>query len=74
MAMSDQDMQKYLSDMQYPANKYELIEYARSKGADEDIISELENLPEDMNYKSEDDVKRAMENVMGAGSDEDMDM
>ena len=39
-------MQKYLSGMDYPASKDELVEHARSKGADEEVLNRLESLPD----------------------------
>lgn len=40
-------IQKFLGGMDYPAHKDEVVEYARSKGADENIMQTLEQLPEE---------------------------
>jgi hypothetical protein len=39
-------MQKYLSGMDYPASKDELVEHARQKGADEEVMRGLEAIPD----------------------------
>jgi uncharacterized protein DUF2795 len=36
------EAQKYLSGMDYPAGKQEIVEHARSRGADEETLRELE--------------------------------
>ena len=40
-------MQKYLKGMDYPAKKKDLIEHAKKAGADENICSTLEQLPDE---------------------------
>jgi hypothetical protein len=41
------DVQKYLGGINYPANRRQVIDTARSHGADENIIRTLEeNLPD----------------------------
>jgi hypothetical protein len=39
-------MQKYLAGMDYPASKDKVLEHARRKGADEDVLKGLESLPD----------------------------
>jgi hypothetical protein len=41
------EIQKYLKGVDYPANKQDLIEKAKSNGAKKDLISILEDLKED---------------------------
>ena len=36
--------QKFLSGMNYPASKQEIIEHAREQGADENVLSALEGI------------------------------
>ena len=40
------ETQRYLSGMDYPAGKQEIVEHARGQGAGEEIIRELERIPE----------------------------
>ncbi|RCG25336.1 DUF2795 domain-containing protein [Sphaerisporangium album] len=39
-------VQKYLSGVDYPASKQELVEHAKKKGADEQAMKALERLPD----------------------------
>jgi uncharacterized protein DUF2795 len=39
-------MQKYLSGMDYPASKDEVVKHARGKGADEEVRNRLQKLPD----------------------------
>jgi hypothetical protein len=39
-------LQKYLKGIDYPAQKQDLIDHAQQHGADENVISTLEQLPE----------------------------
>lgn len=64
MAVSAADIQKYLGGMDYPAGKDKLVEHAKSKGADEELISVLNNLP-DREYNSAADVSAELKEVMG---------
>jgi hypothetical protein len=52
-------VQKFLSGMDYPANKDELVDHAKSKGADENIMQTLEQLP-DEDYETPADVSKAI--------------
>ena len=40
------EAQKYLSGMDYPATKGEIVERARSQGAGNEIVQALERLPD----------------------------
>lgn len=52
-------VQEYLSGMDYPADKNEIITHARGQGADEDVMEILEQLPE-QNYRTAADVSQAV--------------
>ena len=52
-------VQKFLSGMDYPASKDEIVEHAKSKGADENIMDTLEQLPEE-DYETPADVSKAI--------------
>ncbi|MCL4419519.1 DUF2795 domain-containing protein [Patescibacteria group bacterium] len=41
-------VQKFLSGVNYPASKQDLINKAREEGADENVIQTLEKLPDQM--------------------------
>ena len=48
-------VQKYLSGMDYPADKDEIIDHAKDQGADNDVVQILQQLPE-RDYKTAADV------------------
>ncbi len=52
-------LQKYLKGMDYPAQKQDLLEHAKEHGADRDICSTLEQLP-DEEYETPADVSKAV--------------
>lgn len=52
-------VQKFLSGMDYPASKEEIVEHAKSKGADENIMQTLEQLP-DESFETPADVSKAI--------------
>jgi Protein of unknown function (DUF2795) len=39
-------VQKFLSGVDYPADKAQLIEHARAKGADEESVRALKSIPD----------------------------
>ncbi len=45
------EVQKYLSGIDFPADKAEIISYAKSKGAPNEVIDALNGLP-DMDYNN----------------------
>lgn len=52
-------VQEYLSGMDYPADKEEIIDHARDRGADEGVMQTLQQLPE-QDYRTAADVSRAI--------------
>jgi hypothetical protein len=52
-------LQKSLGGMNYPASKEDLVKHAEGKGADEDVLSVLRNLP-DRNYETPADVNKEL--------------
>lgn len=52
-------VQKHLKGMDYPANKEDLIKHAKEHGADDNLQSLLEELPEDK-YETPADVSKAI--------------
>lgn len=53
------EVQKHLKGIDYPANKQDIIKHAEKQGADEELRSLLEELPED-EYETPTDVNRAI--------------
>ena len=53
-------LQRFLEGVDYPASKQELIQHARSRGADDDVIDGLQLLPS-RRYNGPSDVSDAME-------------
>jgi hypothetical protein len=39
-------MQKFLGGIDYPASRDTLVEHARGKGADEEVVRKLESMPD----------------------------
>lgn len=48
-------VQKFLKGIDYPADKKTLVSTAKKEGADNNVVSTLDKLPE-MNYNSPNDV------------------
>jgi hypothetical protein len=55
-------LQRFLEGVDYPASKQELIQHARSRGADDDVIDVLQQLPS-RRYNGPSDVSDAMETI-----------
>lgn len=55
-------VQKYLSGVDYPASKQELIKHAEQQGADEGVRSALEQMPGET-YKTPAEVSEAIGKV-----------
>ena len=51
-------MQKFLGGIEYPAGRDELVEHARSKGADDEVMDHLRDLP-DQSFDGPDAVSKA---------------
>lgn len=58
-AVNPIQVQKYLSGMNYPASKQDLIDKAKQEGADENLLSTLERMP-DENFETPADVSQAI--------------
>ncbi len=54
------EVQKHLKGIDYPVNKENLIRHAEQHGADEELRSLLEELPEDEEYETPTDVNKAI--------------
>ncbi len=54
--------QKFLGGMNYPAGKQQIVEHAREKGADENVLSALEQIP-DREYDGPNAVSSELGNV-----------
>lgn len=52
-------VQKFLSGMDYPASKEEIVDHAKSQGADENIMQTLKQLP-DESFETPADVSKAI--------------
>ena len=62
MAVNPIQIQKYLKGINYPASKSDLLENAEREGADQDVQSTLEQLP-DQEYENPADVSKALGNI-----------
>ncbi len=49
------ELAKHLEGIDFPANKQKMVEYARSKGASQDLCNQIEGLPDEQ-YTSMADV------------------
>jgi uncharacterized protein DUF2795 len=52
-------VQKFLSGMDYPAGKDEIVDHAKKQGADDNIMQTLEQLP-DESFETPADVSKAI--------------
>ncbi len=59
MPVNPIQVQRFLGGVDYPIGKRDLVEHAKSKGADEEVISTLEELPFD-DFNSPNDVSEAI--------------
>lgn len=55
------DIQRHLKGVDYPADREELLETARSEDAPPDVVEALESLPEDEEFDGPDQVMEAIE-------------
>jgi Protein of unknown function (DUF2795) len=58
MTVNPIQLQKYLGGIDYPTDKQTLIQRAREKGADDNVMQTLEKLPRDR-FNSPNDVSEA---------------
>ncbi|NJO77199.1 MAG: DUF2795 domain-containing protein [Cyanobacteria bacterium RM1_2_2] len=54
------DLQKHLKGMNYPASKQDLVEHAKSNGADDKMLDMLEQLPDDEEFQTPTEVNQAV--------------
>ncbi|HLO88470.1 MAG TPA: DUF2795 domain-containing protein [Nostocaceae cyanobacterium] len=54
------EIQKHLKGVDYPAGRDTLIQHAKKQGADKEILSLLEQLPEDEEYDNPADLNKAL--------------
>ncbi|MBW4718714.1 DUF2795 domain-containing protein [Saccharothrix obliqua] len=59
MSINPIQVQKFLSGVDYPATKDDIVSAARSQGADNDTIDALRNLPRD-DFNSPNDISEAI--------------
>ncbi len=62
--MSSVDVERYVRDANYPANKRDLMDFARRQNAPDNVMRALDMLP-DQKFNSSVDVSKSM---MGEGS------
>jgi Protein of unknown function (DUF2795) len=58
MTVNPIQLQKYLGGIDYPTDKQSLVDKAREKGADDNVIETLQRLPMDR-FNSPNDVSEA---------------
>ncbi len=59
MAVNPIQVQKFLSGVDYPMSKDDVVNTARDQGADDDVLSTLERLPAD-EFNSPNDISEAI--------------
>lgn len=57
--MRSADVERFVRDADYPANKRDLVDYARRQNAPEDVVRALDKLP-DQRFNSAMEVTRSM--------------
>jgi len=60
--MTPVQLQKYLSGVDYPARKNDLVRRARDLGADREVVRTLESLPRE-EFNSPNDVSEAIGDI-----------
>lgn len=55
-------VQKFLSGMDYPCSKQDIVGHAKSHGADDNVVTTLQQLPDD-NYQTPADVSQAIGHI-----------
>ena len=63
VTMSPAQIQKYLGGVDYPATKQDLLKHAQQEGADEAVLSMLQQLPE-QTYQRPADVSEALGKII----------
>lgn len=61
MSANPIEIQRHLKGVDYPADRSELVERARSENAPPEVVEALEGLPEDEEFEGPDDVMEAVE-------------
>ncbi len=59
MAVNPIQVQKFLSGVDYPASKQDIVSTARDQGADDDVVSTLEQLQAE-DFNSPNDISEAI--------------
>lgn len=54
------DMQDYLTDVDFPATKYDLIENVEEQGAGDEVVELFSRLPDEMVFESPEEVTAAL--------------
>ncbi|MEB3359666.1 MAG: DUF2795 domain-containing protein [Synechococcales bacterium] len=55
-------VQKFLKGIDYPASKQDVVDHAKQNGADENVCSTLERLP-DQDFETPAEVSKAIGNI-----------
>ena len=61
MSANPIEIQRHLKGVDYPADRSELLDTARSENAPPEVVEALESLPEDEEFEGPDDVMEAVE-------------
>jgi hypothetical protein len=56
-------IEEFMEGLNFPASKQDITSKAREKGADDNIMSMLQKLPDKM-YQSQNDIKNELGNLM----------
>ncbi len=67
--VSPSQVQRFLSGLDFPSSREELIDYAVEEGADEDVIDTLSMIPDDL-YHSPEEVGQAIEEIQESPEEE----
>ena len=64
---SKQNIGQYLEGINYPAKTFDLVTTAESNGAPAEAIDRLDQLPNNAEFSSSDEVVKQLENIEKAG-------
>ncbi|GCE28724.1 hypothetical protein KDA_42080 [Dictyobacter alpinus] len=62
-------IESYLKDMKFPAQRDEVVAFAQRKGADDQLISQMRRLPE-QSFNSVSDVVRVLNSNQGSNTND----
>ena len=64
---SEQNIEQYLEGVNYPAKTFDLVTTAESNGAQAEAVDRLDQLPNNAEFSSSEEVIKQLENIEKSG-------